>query len=246
MKINIEGLSPYTRYPERIKMMDPSLSENEGPDVFGVNDRLDVISKYLSVRGGTAIDIGGNSGFYSLSLVDAGLLSSSVVYDTDVNALEAGRQMATMLGLSDKVKFVEKEITLENLKTVEPVDIVICLNLIHHSGKIFDIEEVAKLGWGEYSERWLSELKRISKVSILGLGFKSKKPVNWNVEKHKRPRIFKKMIIRQGWNVAYDANVQDIHIYGIEKANGIRSKQNMLYNNLSMYRKLIDRYRSYQ
>lgn len=225
MNLKIDELGAYTRFPERLKEIDPALKDLEKPDEFGMIDRLNAIKQYWPAPGGKAIDLGGNSGFFSLSLVDAGLLTSSIVYDADKKALEAGKEMASRMGLSDKVQFVEQDISLRFVKAMKPVDTSICLNLIHHAGSVFDIEEVEKHGWQAYAEEWLSELRRLSSLSILGIGFKSKKPAKWNVQKKERPRIFREMAIGQGWTPIYDANVQDIHTFGIKEANGRRSKQ---------------------
>lgn len=173
--------------------------------------------------GGGAIDLGGNSGFFSLSLVAEGLLTESTVYDANPAALEAGRQMAEMMGLSDKVRFVEQQISLEWLRSLEPVDTVICLNLIHHAGAVFDIVEVNGRGWQLYANDWLSELRRISKRCIFGVRFKGSKPVNWDVNKQDRPRVMLQMAKAQGWNPLYDANVQDIADFGVQRASGLRS-----------------------
>lgn len=35
-----DNLSSYSRFPERLKLLRPDLSEIEKPDVFGVEDRL--------------------------------------------------------------------------------------------------------------------------------------------------------------------------------------------------------------
>ena len=220
-------LGEYTRLPDALKLKMPEISEIEKPDVFGLEDRLialrHVWPSFANATSGGAIDLGGNSGFFSLSLVAEGLLTESTVYDANPAALEAGRQMAEMMGLSDKVRFVEQQISLEWLRSLEPVDNVICLNLIHHAGALFDIEEVNERGWQSYANDWLIELRRISKRCIFGVGFKGSKPVNWDVNKQERPRVMLQMAKAQGWNPLYDANVQDIADFGADQANGLRS-----------------------
>ena len=213
--------------PDALKLQMPEISEIEKPDVYGVEDRLvalrHVWPAFANATPGGAVDLGGNSGFFSLSLVAEGLLTESTVYDADPAALEAGKQIAEMMGLSDKVRFVEQQISLEWLRSLEPVDTVICLNLIHHAGKSFDIAEINERGWQSYANDWLSELRRISKRCILGVGYKGSKPKNWDVNEQERPRVMLQMAKAQGWNPLYDANVQDIADFGAEHARGLRS-----------------------
>jgi len=222
----IEALSAYTRFPDRLKDDLPELEGLEKPDVFGTEDRLLALRSVWpsTVAGrGKAIDLGGNSGYFSLSLVDEGLLSSATVFDNNADALKAGEQMASMMGLSDKVRFVRQDISLEWLRGLDPVDTVINLNLLHHAGALFDIDEVRRRGWGSYASDWLAETRRLgSGRGVFGIGFKGGKPPNWNVPTSVRPRAFLEMATSSGWNLVYDANVQDIADFGIERANGLR------------------------
>lgn len=204
--------------------MKPELSELEKPDVFGVKDRLLAIrANWPGVPGGRAIDLGGNSGYFSLSLIDEGLISHSTVYDTDIRVLEAGEQMASMMGLSKKVRFVEQAVSLNWLRRADPVDTVIDLNLIHHAGTLFDIDEVREQGFEAYARAWLSQTRRISKFCALGVGLKGTKPRNWDVQAKDRPVAMIDIATSAGWKVLYEANVQDIADFGIERAKGLRS-----------------------
>lgn len=217
-------LSGYTRFPYRLKLMKPELSALEKPDVFGVEDRLLAVREnWPNDQVNTAIDLGGNSGFFSLSLIDEGLISHSTIYDTDVRSLEAGERMASIMGLSNKVRFVEQEASLGWFLDHDPVDLVINLNLIHHGGTLFDIDAVRESGWGDYAHAWLSQTRRIAKFHVFGVGFKAQKPVNWDVQTEDRPHAMIDMATAAGWKVSYEANVQDIADYGVERANGLRT-----------------------
>lgn len=222
--LDIDNLKGYTRIPESLKALRPELVRFEKPDVFGVEDRLTaIVANWPVIAGGRAIDIGGNSGFFSLSLIDRGLISHSTVYDTDIRVLEAGEQMASMMGLSRKISFVEQAVSLSWLQQVDPVDIVIDLNLIHHAGTLFDIQEVQDLGFGEYSRAWLSQTRRISKFCVFGVGFKGTKPANWDQKLTERPKAMIEIATSVGWNLIYEANVQDIADFGVERAKALRS-----------------------
>jgi hypothetical protein len=117
------------------------------------------------------------------------------------------------------VQFVEQRIDLEFCRRMPSVDTVICLNLLHHAGDIFDASEVARLGWQRYAEQWLVELRQKCRVAILGLGLKQKKPLHWDVPKHERAAIFTSMAEGAGWKTLYSANVEEMHTLGIAEAN---------------------------
>lgn len=222
--LKIDDLNAYTRFPDRLISMKPELSKLEKPDVFGVKDRLLAVrANWPGVPGGRAIDLGGNSGYFSLSLIDEGLISQSTVYDTNIRVLEAGEQMASMMGLSKKVRFVEQAVSLNWLRGVDPVDTVIDLNLIHHAGTLYDIDEVREQGFEAYARAWLSQIRRISKFCAFGLGYKETKPRNWDVQNKDRPVAIIDISASAGWKVLYEANVQDIADFGVERANGLWS-----------------------
>jgi hypothetical protein len=196
------------------------------PDVFGNEDRFEAISAVLAGQQGfeNGVDLGGHSGYFSLSLVDSNLLGRSTVYDLNPKALAVGRAMAARMGLADRVDYVEKAVDLQLVRRLPPADLVICLNLIHHAGAMFDIEDVKARGWSTYARDWLVELRGKSRVALLGAGFKGRRPLHWDAEGAARPRRFCQLVQEAGWTVAYDANVEDIHKLGVAAANGRRTR----------------------
>lgn len=218
------ALQAYTQLPERLKQYERGF-EGEKDDVFGVRDRLLTVKHVLNgISLGRIVDLGGHSGFFSLSLVDCGMATSSIVYDLDTGALDMGKKMAAALDLQEKVVFKEQAISLDFVRSMDTVDSIICLNLIHHAGVLFDVDIVKSLGWEEYARQWLLSMREKADILILGVGFKAQKPPHWNVSRFERPARFLKIAEQSGWSVIYDANVYDIRKYGISKANGLRTK----------------------
>jgi hypothetical protein len=219
----IQELNEYSQLPDKLRLRCEEVSGVMKEDIFGVRDRLEVIKHvFKDINLGKIADLGGNSGFFSLSLVDLGMAKSATVYDLSKPVLDAGEKMSSALNMKDKVVFKQQAITLEFLRSMCKVDTIICLNLIHHAGVLFDIDIVKSMGWEEYARQWLLTLREKAKILIIGVGFKGKKPTNWKIPFHRRPAKFFKLAKESGWSVIYDANVSDIRRYGTAKANGMQ------------------------
>jgi hypothetical protein len=219
----LEGLSAYSCPPARLQKMQPEIY-NQSRDVFGLTDRLSAIQEVLGARNlGQLVDLGGNSGFFCLSLVDSGTASRSAVYDVNIRALSAGRAMAQALGLDKRIEFVGQKVDLNFVRSMPCADTVLCLNLMHHAGTNFDADEVACSGWECYTEHWLAEFRKKFRLAIVSLGFKGQKPRYWDVHPSQRPSRFYEMANRHGWSVLYDANVEDIRSLGVARSNGLHT-----------------------
>lgn len=221
----LAALCAYSRLPKRLRDMLGEQRIDEVADEFGVEDRLAAIRSVLNDTPlNSVVDLGGNSGFYCLSFADSGMLTRSTVFDLDGKALDAGRKMARSMGLEEKVTFEERCVDLEFVESLPPVDTIICLNLIHHAGVLFDEAVVAEIGWEEYARRWLSAFREKSRLLILGVGLKGMKPVHWNIPPLQRAARIIALAKELGWSTIYDANVHDIGRMGIDAANGARTR----------------------
>ena len=225
LKNELEALNAYTRLPQRLEAIYPALKRKNDDDLFGVADRLRAIQQICGDQTlGTLTDLGGSSGYFSLSLVDCGMADRSAVYDVNPRALAAGGAMARLLNLDTLVSFHEQAIDLRFVREMSSADTILCLNLLHHAGALFDKDEVAMVGWDRYVTEWLTELRSKSNLLIFGLGFKVRKPPHWDVPPAERPKEFLKIVERSGWRVMYEANVEDIRTMGVAAADGHRSK----------------------
>ena len=141
------SLNAYARLPRRLEERYPEIALKD--DKFRVVDRLRAIEEVLAGRPlGRMADLGGNVGYFSLSLLDDGMASSSTVYDLNSDALATARAMADALGLQDQIAFAEQKLGLAFLRDMAAVDTILCLNLIHHAGLEFDVEEVRRTRLG--------------------------------------------------------------------------------------------------
>jgi hypothetical protein len=98
------------------------------------------------------------------------------------------------------------------------VDTIICLNLLHHSGRIFDVDVVQNLGWKRYASDWLRVLRGKCGTAIIGLAFDDAAPPNWDEPMQSRARRFASLAEEAGWSVRYYANVRNLERLGVEGA----------------------------
>jgi len=226
---DLENLKNYSWLPKRIEGQLSTKTEDYKKDEFGVKPRLDLIkNKLLNLNVKDIVDLGGNSGFFSLELLDGKIITSSSVYDVDEDVLNFGKKIADQMQLESFIKFIKKSVSLNNLNEYPNADAVLCLNLIHHAGVLFDVDLVKKMGWSKYSLEFLKRLRKKYKYAVLGVGFKASKPTNWSVPDPLRPVFLADIIRKSGWEITYDANINDLKSLGEGGACGKRTKKTFM------------------
>ncbi len=209
-KLKEEEHYEYLQLPESLAR---SLDFENKSDYKGVKARYNYIKSFFQDHSFEQIvNIGGNCGYYSLSLLDDKLAEKAIVYDIKSDILELGEYMAEAMGLADRCKFAEKMINLDELKTLPDSDVLICQNVIHHAGDYFDEEKVKDMGWGNYINVFLEKLREKYEYAVLAVGFKWNKPKYWDVNKSDRRRIFTDILNSSGWKIISDANVYNLMV----------------------------------
>lgn len=209
----------YSRLPPRLAQLYPQVTQAD--DVHGVAARLGAMQSVLANDNlGTMQDLGGNAGYFCLSLIDSGRADSATVFDVMPRTLAAGRTMAELLGIADKIKYVERKIDLDFVRDLPKSDTFICLNLLHHAGLLFDQDKVREQGWAPYMQEFLRIIRGKSRIAIIGMAFDHTAPINWNEPVVSRAQAFKKFIEDAGWSVRYYANVRELERLGVEGAKG--------------------------
>lgn len=207
-RIKEEEHYEYLQLPERLAKR---LNFENKSDYKGVEARYEYIKSFFQDNSfEKIINIGGNCGYYSLSLLDDNLAEEAIIYDIKSDILDLGESIAESMGLADRCEFKEKMINLEELETLPDSDILICQNVIHHAGDYFDKNMVKDLGWDNYIEMFLEKLRQKYSYSVLAVGFKWNKPKYWNIEKNKRRQQFAEILHTSGWNIISDVNVYNL------------------------------------
>ena len=218
---DLKSWAGYSCLPPRLKKMYPALAQRQRDDEHGVAARLKAIQSVLAdEKLGAMIDLGGNSGYFCLSLIDAGMAASATVYDVVGGALAAGRQMAELLGIGEKICFVEQSVDLAFVQNLPNVDTFLCLNFLHNAGTLFDVERVHEEGWARYVQQWLRLLREKGRFAIISLGFDPENPVHWDEPLESRARCFARFAEDAGWSIRYYANVRELERRGVDAASG--------------------------
>lgn len=221
----------YFQIPESLeKELDSSYLSK---DSFGVKERWQIIQEsFPSGSLGRIVELGGNNGFFCLSALDKKLGSDAIVYDLNKEAIRLGEIMAKEMDL-DKIKFLEQEVNMDFVKSMDGADTIFSFNLMHWAGTSFDNELVRELGWDNYMEAFFKELRGKFSKMVFSTGLQKYKPNHWNIANGKRAYEIEKIMERSGWKVNYSANVGDINVFGPSKANGMRKSflNSLLLNN---------------
>jgi hypothetical protein len=215
----------YMRLPRSLEQKFPQLALAQKDDENGSLARLEAITFAIGDRTlEHVIDIGGHSGYFCLSLIDAGIIKTATVYDLATEALSVGRMMAEHMGIANRIEFVERSVDLDFLRELPRVDAIFCLNLLHHAGQQFDQARVRRDGWASYATEWLTEMRRKSRLSILSMAFRRNLPPYWGTPYETRPASVAQLALQAGWTILYEANVSNIQTLGVPQANGRYSK----------------------
>ena len=191
-------MSAYSRLPKKLFRTRSEIFITQSKDVYGVEIRLDKIREIFTSNPHVStaltnssklklVDLGGNNGYFSFELISSGIISSATVIDTNPLFLEEGARIAKLIGCNDEIQFINREVNLDFVKTqLEPVDIVLINNLLHHAGYLFDNDIVSKIGWGNYLVEFLNSIYEKSNIVVLGLGLKRSLPLYWQQPKFTR------------------------------------------------------------
>lgn len=219
------------RYPNSyisppVRLASQMKAEDLGPDTFGTSIRYEKIREFLKAHQplGRLVDIGGNCGFFALSLLDEGLIREAIVYDVEPDVLAFGEKMAAELGLGTSCRFVNKPISLDTLDELPSGDVIICQYLIHHAGKMFDRSLVNDLGWELYAQRFLAKLREKFSLGVIGNAYKTGKPAHWDVAQCQRPAKFRALLETTGWRIQFHKCVYEM-ITGRESVVDLTSRE---------------------
>lgn len=213
IKENLEFLQKvigdYVRLPQSAA---ESIGINqEGETKFGCEARLVAIRDFLAQRKSDfAIDLGGNCGFFGLSLLQEQIIERALILDHEPLMIKFGHEVARYMGLDENIDFQEQSISLDGLANMPDCDVVICQNLLHHAGSIFDLEQVQHGGWGDYASRFLTALRSKAGHAVISVNFEEGKPVNWYNNPEEKAAHFAELMEEAGWKVQRMGRVYDL------------------------------------
>lgn len=118
----------------------------------------------------SALEIGANLGYFSLSLsADFGV--SVEVYEPITDYSEVCKCLSRIAGVEHLVRVCNKSVGYRDIKSLNDVDLIINLNVLHHAGVAFDIDLVKSASeWEAYVKQYLKCVSRKSRYLFFQTG----------------------------------------------------------------------------
>lgn len=142
----------------------------------GDRTRLDYLRTRLNFEGLRVVDIGANTGYFSLTLArDLGAQVTAI--EPDPANRDFLREVARQYGLSN-MAVSDEAVTQATVGHLPATDLVLLLNVLHHAGADFDGALVAdRSDMPGYLTRYLRALSATTKGMVFQLGY------NWHGNK---------------------------------------------------------------
>lgn len=96
-------------------------------------ERLFYILKHLQCKGISLADIGGNTGYFTMELIDRGAKSAIIIEGNSIHS-DFVNEAISVLGWQDRVKVHPGYITFNDDISLIDVDVTFLLNVLHHVG----------------------------------------------------------------------------------------------------------------
>lgn len=140
-------------------------------DQLSLDDaRFAFLAEYWPAQPGRVAEIGSNIGYFCLRLAYE-FRCIATGYEPISSYSRASSAIAELCELSDYCQFQADPINLKDIAKLEEVDLLIELNVLHHAGTVFDVDEVIALGsWRSYAVERLAQLKKRSEVLFFQTG----------------------------------------------------------------------------
>lgn len=139
-------------------------------------ERYNYITSHFDFNGKSILDIGANSGYFSLNLAKH-FGKQVIVYEPNRNHCEIVETIAKHFAVNNIIVF-QKGVGIEDLPDIEKSDIVLHLNVLHHAGVDFDTNDVRNIPeLKHYIANYLAILKDKTHHLIFQMGY------NWGGNK---------------------------------------------------------------
>ena len=136
----------------------------------GDRSRLDYLRTRIDFSGQRVIDIGANTGFFSLTLAHDDSATVTAVEPDPANR-DFLKAVGRHYGMT-KLTVSDTPVTLETVDSLPTSDLVLLLNVLHHAGDDFDGRHVASAeALAEYMQEYLARLAKTTRRMIFQLGY---------------------------------------------------------------------------
>jgi hypothetical protein len=147
----------------------------------------------------SVLEIGGNLGYLCLRLVqELGLRATCLEPIEDY--VRISNLLAKGFGLEHLYQSRRAFVLWDNIDELPQADVVINLNVIHHAGRVFDCDVVARLGgWTAYAQSYLEKLAHRGRYLFFQTG--NTWPSKRLFENTEAPEFLAGILGRSGWRV---------------------------------------------
>lgn len=128
--------SKHSTYQSIHPSLLPIIGDNYHPDGKYEKSRFDRMQTLTPMSGKNILDIGANTGYFSISASEAGAEHVTAIEGNDAHA-HFIHHAANLLGFSQKLKVENKYFNFSENLHPTPFDITFCLNVVHHLGDDF-------------------------------------------------------------------------------------------------------------
>ena len=163
-------------------------------------------------------DFGANTGFFALTL--AHTFPERQVLAIEANSSHA-RFIETVMSSFNlaNLSIRTEAVTIDNLSSIPPQDVLLHLNVLHHAGMDFDKGRVSGPGdFMAYAEDYLHRLRGRTRTLVFQLGSNlwgdKSKPIVDHWDDATKLLLYCRLLIRSGWRIDHIA-------YASKGANGI-------------------------
>lgn len=134
-------------------------------------ERFSYMAQKISLTGKSILDIGANTGYFSLRAFEQGAGS--------VTAFEGNADHAKFLSLTvqslnippHKVRVVQGYFNQQNISKEKQYDVIFLLNVIHHLGDDYGNPQLSKEQFFEDTAKFLQGLAYMGKILVLQIGY---------------------------------------------------------------------------
>jgi SAM-dependent methyltransferase len=134
------------------------------------NERLTFILKNLEIQNKTILDIGGNTGFFTIELIENGAKHVDY-YEGNQDHSEFVRLASELLGISMKVNVINKYLNFENELNNKHYDVILLLNVLHHLGDDYGDKSLSLNNAKKVMLNQLNSLADKTSFLVFQLGF---------------------------------------------------------------------------
>lgn len=134
------------------------------------SERLEYILKNINIKGKSAVDIGGNSGYFSFELLERGL-KDILFYEGNEAHAKFVSLASKFLEVQERIDVINKYFIFEDELVNQKCDIILLLNVLHHVGDDYGDSKISL----EYAKneiiRQLNNLADKTSILVFQLGF---------------------------------------------------------------------------